>query len=209
MKKLLSLVLILSIIFSLAACKDANTVEDSTLGNSEETTSEQPQNSNDDNKENDNKDNKVEPTIKKLYGYQFYFKDEIIDDSGTVGFIARTDTYDVVLTKTDSIDFNSWDSIVEDCEELVWKGLYGGLRYSCSNQSVYESESFTNGYGEELLKVKGTWELEDGGYLDCIVIYYVTDEGTVRAIIGVPNNGDIDTVENAMDYIAENLQKAE
>ena len=210
MKKLLSLVLILCIIFSLAACKDTNTVEDSTSDNSEETISEQAQDNSEDNKENDSKDNAENAMVKELFGYQFHFTDEIIDDSCIEGYIAKADTYDVFVSEMNTIDFNSWDSIVGDCEELVWEGLYSGLRYSFrGEQLVSNSEKITNAYGEELLKVEGTWKLKDESYLEYIAIYYVTDEGAARVIVGVPNNGDIDTVDSAMDYIAENLQKAE
>lgn len=124
----------------------------------------------------------------------------------------------IVGNHRDVVDFNSWDTVVDDIYETMRYEVESSGWYRMNSQSVDERKNVTSAEEIESLVVKGVLTCKDGGdeimavdngtrhYSAC---YYVDSEGKARFCIAINWCGDKQydaVVDEAIENIAENLQ---
>lgn len=200
MRKLVLLLMGVFVLMTMTACGKEQ-VEGESLGQQIESSEKKGDNAKDEK-------NDSEICYEELFGYKFAFIESVSHESRGYGHIEIAEQYKVVLFKKNVISFSTWDNTIADCEELFGNTLRSCLSYSGCNQTVSSIEQKTNEFGEEILWVEGVLEREEGN-LDYYAVYYVTGEGKVRFAIGIPNGEDSSRAKEAMECLADNLQKAE
>lgn len=143
--------------------------------------------------------------ISEIFEYKYAFSNDLIGRTSTHGHIEYNDDYKLFVFKGNQVDFNAWDTIVEDSFDHLSSAIGLAFNYSPLKQEVESTELIRNSKGEEVLKVTGEFIRDvDKEY---IAFYHVTDENKVRFAIGLVENNNFDKLNQAIDLVIDNLEK--
>lgn len=198
MKKLFVFVLVAVLALTLVACGTGKEPSGGETKEQEKTSSEVSGNETSD---------VSKPTEIELFGYKYSFSETPVGNTSTYGHVANCSNYSIFLFKGDTISYTSEDNIVEDSKDKLFSSVYSSLRYYPEKQNVAEQKKTTSKYNEEVFLVNGSFESGDGNK-DYYACYFVTEEGKVRFCIGLCDGSNNSSIKQAIELIADNLQKA-
>ena len=169
----------------------------------------------------------VGTTEYKKSGYVFYIPDEEhifrYGDSNTEVICYPIDNtpckYKIIVgNHRDVVDFNSWDTVVEDIYETMRFEVEHSGWFHMNSQSVDDRKKVTSSEGIESLVVSGT-ATSDGGQDEVMAVdngtrhysacYYVDSEGKARFCIAINICGDKQydaVVDEVIETLAEKLK---
>ena len=146
----------------------------------------------------------------ELFGYNYTLSSSAIEESSTHGHVSATDKYSIFIYQGDTIDFDTWDNIIDVALEKVENSIGSAYSFYPATQSNEKLEKKTNKYGETILKVSGTMKGNQAGEgtkeRQFIGAYYVTNDNHVRFTIGLVDE-DYNALDKAIDLIIDNLHK--
>lgn len=146
----------------------------------------------------------------ELFGYNYTLSSSAIEKSSTHGHVSATDKYSIFIYQGDTIDFDTWDNIIDVALEKVENSIGSAYSFYPTTQSNEKLEKKTNKYGETILKVSGTMKGNQAGEgtkeRQFIGAYYVNDDNYVRFTIGLVDE-DYNALDKAIDLIIDNLHK--
>ena len=141
----------------------------------------------------------------ELFGYNYTLSSSAIEKSSTHGHVSATDKYSIFIYQGDTIDFDTWDNIIDVALEKVENSIGSAYSFYPTTQSNEKLEKKTNKYGETILKVSGTMKGNQAG--EGTKERQLNDDNYVRFTIGLVDE-DYNALDKAIDLIIDNLHKA-
>lgn len=146
----------------------------------------------------------------ELYGYKFIFPTsvEVAGSSDGCRFFSNGIS-SIFAYKLNDIDFSSWDetTVIKSSEHSLFGAIYSAFRFYPEEQSITISKKITNKNNIDMLKIEGTFAVENSKK-DFIIYYYLTRENKVRFIIGIVDDNRNELIKT-IDYVADNLKIAD
>lgn len=210
-KKIISLLIVLAMVFSLAACgNDANTDEPK----NDATQSSQSGTTDDTNGDENQKDSLNLSQTLTFMGYKIKYPEGVSLSNSDYGQTFRYNSEIAMLIEAPSVagvmlDVNSLDSVVTSSEEYVIKTFENTVRelfsFGATTQSVTSSQKKTIN-GIEMVRVEGTFtNTAKNTTISYIGYYFLLDSDPIY-IVGVPMKESV-SVENLIDQIANSVTK--
>lgn len=197
MKKILCVIMLLAICMSICAC-------DNTVSDVDSTNNQNKTQSSEEIKSGETDYDKV--VTKELYGYKYSFPSQVSHSGLGKGSVFKCNGCSVFAYKLNDLSFTSWDTVINDCQSIVFDEIYSAFRFYPESQEVKSSEKVTNDNGEELYRVCGIFKTSDGEK-DFIAYYHLTDDSKVRFFIGISENNS-KSISETVDFVANNLAKS-
>ena len=140
------------------------------------------------------------------YSYAFNFANEA--NALSVGFLGKGKNYGIAIIEQGPT-FSSWETAIADSRSNVSSLVYNATGYRGSSIEVVSSESVTNPQGIEILKADVVFNSVSKGKRNAFCYYFVNDKNEIFGFVALKEEGFEDEIKTSMDYMAENLKKAE
>ena len=194
MKKIICILLVAMLVLCCAGCGNKETEEN--IDSSEQTSSsvEEQEESFD--------------SERVMFGYSYAFDFANEARGMSVGFVGEGENYDIAIIEQ-GVAFNGWETAVADSRSKVASLIYNATGISSWDIEVVSSELVTNPQGIEIFKADVMLLDENDDKVPTLCYYFVNDKNEIFAFVSVKEEGFEDEIKASMDYMAENLKKAE
>lgn len=159
---------------------------------------------------NQTNDNEQETVTRELMGYNYTFEKYTLGMQESENIYQRVSMYYFVYVYYfDDINFDSWDNITDITFKYFEDAFERAYELEPTKEINVKKEKIKNKYGETILKVSGTMEIEQSDKSTekrFVAIYHITDDNKIRCVIELPKS-EFDELDEVIDLVIDNLHK--